>query len=332
MKKILITGGSGFIGSEIVRQGVQRGYEIVNVDALKYSGNEKNNLTVSHESNYVHIKLDILNFSDLENLIRKTQPNYIIHAAAESHVDRSIDSPRIFCETNFMGTYNILEATKNYIANKAEPFRYIHISTDEVYGSLDIGDKPFDLNSVYAPNSPYSASKAASDHLVRAWQMTYGFPSTIINCSNNYGQYQFPEKLIPKTIINALRGHKIPIYGRGDNVRDWLFVSDHVEALYKIVETDSLESKYLIGGAAEHTNLEVVNKICETLDELKKPRTPFRNLIQFVEDRKGHDKRYAVDASETKKALNWQPQTTLDEGIRKTVLWYIQNEHWWDSL
>jgi len=332
LKKILITGGSGFIGSEIVRQGILRGYKIVNVDALKYSGNENNNVTVSHNSNYVHIKLDILNFSELETLIQKTQPNYIIHAAAESHVDRSIDSPRVFCETNIMGTYNILEATKNYIVKKTEPFRYIHISTDEVYGSLEMKGKPFDLDSVYAPNSPYSASKASSDHLVRAWQMTYGFPSTVINCSNNYGQYQFPEKLIPKTIINALRGHKIPIYGSGENVRDWLFVSDHVDALYKIVETDILKSKYLLGGDAERTNLEIVNNICEILDELRRPKIPFKNLIEFVEDRKGHDKRYAVDASETKKALNWRPQVTFDEGIRKTVIWYLENEHWWDKF
>ena len=334
LKTILITGGAGFIGSNLVRYQVETlGYRIVNVDALTYAGNLDSLTDISTLPHYRFEHVDIRNPKSVSRLFNEYQPDAVMHLAAESHVDRSIDGPAAFIETNIVGTYNLLESARGYwrqlSSDKKTKFRFHHISTDEVYGSLP-STGFFHETSPYQPNSPYSASKAASDHLVRAWHHTYGLPVLITNCSNNYGPYQFPEKLIPLIILNAIEGKPLPVYGKGDNIRDWLYVEDHVKALTVVVEHGSVGETYNIGGNNEKTNLDVVKSVCLLLDELLPNSTfaPHEKLIQFVDDRPGHDKRYAIDASKIKNELNWQPTETFESGLRKTVQWYLSNRNW----
>jgi len=334
LKTILITGGAGFIGSNLVRYQVETlGYQVINVDALTYAGNLESLAGISKLPNYRFEHVDIRDSRSVARLFSEYQPDAVMHLAAESHVDRSIDGPAAFIETNIVGTYNLLESARGYWRqlppDKKTKFRFHHISTDEVYGSLP-STGVFHETSPYQPNSPYSASKAASDHLVRAWHHTYGLPVLITNCSNNYGPYQFPEKLIPLIILNAIEGKPLPVYGKGDNIRDWLYVEDHVKALTLVVERGSVGETYNIGGNNEKTNLDVVNSVCLLLNELL-PNSlfaPHENLIQFVKDRPGHDKRYAIDAGKIKNELNWQPTETFESGLRKTVQWYLDNRQW----
>ncbi len=332
--KILITGGAGFIGSAVVRLAIFRGYEVVNVDMLTYAACLDNVASVSESKLYQFEQIDIRDRSALDRVFSAHKPDTVMHLAAESHVDRSIDGPADFIETNIIGTFNMLEAARSYWADRGQPeeFRFHHISTDEVFGSLGaIG--LFTENTAYDPRSPYSASKAASDHLVRAWHETYGLPVLLTNCSNNYGPYQFPEKLVPVVILNALAGEKIPIYGKGENVRDWLFVEDHAEALLLVVEKGGIGRSYNIGGENERTNLELVEAILKILDE-KRPRTSgsYKDQITYVTDRPGHDMRYAIDPGRIRTELGWRPSVTVEEGLRKTVDWYLKNEHWWQAL
>jgi len=329
---ILITGGAGFIGSALVRYLVQSTeVRIVNVDALTYAGNLESLAEVQGHPNYQFEQVDICDASAVQRLFRDYQPDAVMHLAAESHVDRSIDGPAAFIQTNIVGTYNLLEAARSYWKalpeSRQQKFRFHHISTDEVYGSLPATGF-FLETSPYQPNSPYSASKASSDHLVRAWFHTYGFPVVVTNCSN--GPYQFPEKLIPLMILNALEGKPLPIYGKGDNVRDWLYVEDHVKALTVVLERGELGETYNIGGNNEKTNLDVVKAVCALLDELipDSPHRPHESLITYVKDRPGHDKRYAIDASKIKNELNWQPAETFETGLRKTVQWYLEHAEW----
>jgi len=333
-KTILVTGGAGFIGSALVRYLIQStDARIVNVDALTYAGNLESLGDIDQHSNYCFEQVNICNADSVSRLFRDYQPDAVMHLAAESHVDRSIDGPAAFIDTNIVGTYTLLEAARSYWKSlpesKQQGFRFHHISTDEVYGSLP--DTGFFLEtSPYQPNSPYSASKAASDHLVRAWFHTYGFPVVLTNCSNNYGPYQFPEKLIPLIILNALEGKPLPIYGKGDNIRDWLYVEDHVKALSVVLERGKLGETYNIGGNNEKTNLEVVKTVCALLDELVPDSLfkPHESLITYVDDRPGHDKRYAIDASKIKHDLGWEPEETFDTGLRKTVQWYLEHGEW----
>ena len=337
-KTILITGGAGFIGSNLVRFQVETlGNRVINVDALTYAGNLESLTSVSSSPNYQFEHVDICDTKSASRLFREYQPDVVMHLAAESHVDRSIDGPAAFIETNIVGTYNLLECARSYWrelpVDRKSQFRFHHISTDEVYGSLPASGL-FQETSPYQPNSPYSASKAASDHLVRAWHHTYGLPVILTNCSNNYGPYQFPEKLIPLIILNATEGKPLPVYGRGDNIRDWLYVDDHVKALTVVVERGMVGETYNIGGNNEKTNLDVVKSVCLLLDELLPDSKfkPHESLIQFVEDRPGHDKRYAIDASKINRELNWQPSETFESGLRKTVQWYLQNREWCEHV
>jgi dTDP-glucose 4,6-dehydratase len=331
--KILITGGAGFIGSAVVQAAVSKGNFVINLDALKYSGYLKNIENFEKMPNYSFERADICDLSEMRRIIFKYEPDAIIHLAAESHVDRSIDGPEPFIKTNVNGTFNLLEVAKEYWISKGRPseFRFHHVSTDEVYGSLGSTGKFTELNP-YAPNSPYSASKAAGDHLVRAWFATYDLPVLITNCSNNYGNNQFPEKLIPTIIINAISGNSIPIYGSGANVRDWLFVSDHVEALLCVLNTGQPGRTYNIGGDSEYTNLEIALKSCEILDQLIPSEQPYSKQIIFVEDRPGHDIRYAVDSTRIQTELGWKPKVSLDEGLKFTIKWYLENKDWWGPL
>ena len=331
--KILVTGGAGFIGSAVVRRAIGEGHQVVNLDALTYAACLENVAEAAQSPNYAFEHADIRDRAALDRIFAAHAPDAVMHLAAESHVDRSIDGPGAFIETNVNGTYNLLEAARAYWEGQGRPeaFRFHHISTDEVYGSLGPEGK-FTEETPYAPNSPYSASKAASDHLVRAWHETYGLPVVITNCSNNYGPYHFPEKLIPVVILKALAREPIPIYGTGENVRDWLYVEDHAEALLLVLERGRVGRSYNIGGENEATNLELVRMLCSILDERRPEGAPHGNLITFVADRPGHDLRYAIDPSRIREELGWRPSVTLEEGLRRTVDWYLANESWWRAL
>ncbi len=331
--KILVTGGAGFIGSAVIRQAIRDGYEIVNVDVLTYAACLENLASVADSPAYAFEQVDIRDGAALAKVFKGHKPDAVMHLAAESHVDRSIDGPTEFMQTNIIGTYEMLQAARAYWQAMGKPssFRFHHISTDEVYGTL--GETGlFTEDTAYAPNSPYSASKAASDHLVRAWAETYGLPVVLTNCSNNYGPYHFPEKLIPVVILNALAGKEIPVYGKGENVRDWLYVEDHADALLTVLDSGVLGRTYNIGGENEVKNIDLVKIICSLLDELRLSDRPYAELITFVTDRPGHDLRYAIDPARVRNELNWRPSVTLEEGLRKTVQWYLDNEAWWRAL
>ncbi len=331
--KILVTGGAGFIGSAVVRQAIAAGHDVVNVDVLTYAACLENLASVARDPGYAFEKVDICDRAALAQVFDHHQPDTVMHLAAESHVDRSIDGPAAFIETNVMGTFQMLDAARSYWEGKGRPesFRFHHISTDEVYGSL--GDEgQFTETTPYAPSSPYSASKAASDHLVRAWAETYGLPVVLTNCSNNYGPYHFPEKLIPVIILRALSGAPIPIYGAGQNVRDWLYVEDHADALLTVLQRGQLGRTYNIGGENEATNLDIAKKICAILDKKQPGKAPYAKQITFVADRPGHDLRYAIDPTRIRTELGWRPTVTLDQGLEKTVDWYLNNRDWWQAL
>ena len=332
--KILVTGGCGFIGSAVVRLAVARGLGIVNVDALTYAGRTENVAVVADDPLYAFEQADIRDRDAIDTIFERHKPDAVMHLAAESHVDRSIDGPGTFIETNINGTYTMLEAARTYWtrAGRPESFRFHHISTDEVYGSLG-AEGFFTETTPYDPRSPYSASKAASDHLVRAWHETYGLPVVLTNCSNNYGPYHFPEKLIPKVILNALQDLPIPVYGAGENVRDWLYVEDHAEALLLALQKGAPGRSYNIGGHNERRNIDLVQAICDVLDT-RRPRAQgsYRDLITFVEDRPGHDARYAIDPTRIGAELGWQPSVSVEEGLARTVDWYLANADWWQPL
>lgn len=334
--KILVTGGAGFIGSAVVRLAIARGHSIINVDALTYAACLENVASVSKSSKYSFAHADIRDCNTLNTIFELHQPDAVMHLAAESHVDRSIDGPADFIETNVTGTFNMLEAARTYwqAHGKPDTFRFHHISTDEVYGSLP-SDPSAQFTEVtpYDPRSPYSASKASSDHLVRAWHETYSLPVVLTNCSNNYGPYHFPEKLVPVIILNALAGKPLPIYGTGSNIRDWLYVEDHADALLLVLEKGAIGRSYNIGGENERTNLELVQTLCKVLDRLKPKNTgTYEDLITFVQDRPGHDARYAIDPSRIRDELGWRPSVTIEEGLEKTVQWYLDHENWWKPL
>lgn len=331
--KILITGGAGFIGSAVIRHVINNTDDsVVNVDKLTYAGNLESLLTVAQSERYHFEKIDICDRAALDRVFKKYQPDAVMHLAAESHVDRSIDGPAAFIETNIVGTYTLLEATRQYWneldQSTKERFRFHHISTDEVYGDLEGTTELFTEMTSYKPSSPYSASKASSDHLVRAWLRTYGLPTIVTNCSNNYGPYHFPEKLIPLVILNALEGKPLPIYGKGNQIRDWLYVEDHACALYKVVTEGIVGETYNIGGHNEKQNIDVVESICRLLNELVPQDTNYQDQITFVKDRPGHDMRYAIDANKIERELGWIPQETFETGLRKTVEWYLSNIDW----
>ena len=333
--KVLVTGGAGFIGSAVVRHIINNtGDEVVNVDKLTYAGNLESLSSVSSSSRYRFEKIDICDREEVERVIQSHQPDVIMHLAAESHVDRSISGPSEFIQTNIVGTYVLLEASRQYWMSLDEArkaaFRFHHISTDEVYGDLEGPEDLFTETTPYQPSSPYSASKASSDHLARAWARTYGLPVLITNCSNNYGPYHFPEKLIPLMILNAVEGKPLPVYGKGNQIRDWLYVEDHARALYKVVTEGVVGETYNIGGHNEKQNIEVVNTLCSLLDELlpDSSHRPHAQLITYVQDRPGHDMRYAIDASKIQRELGWTPEETFETGIRKTVEWYLANTEW----
>ncbi|HGH6655097.1 TPA: dTDP-glucose 4,6-dehydratase [Neisseria meningitidis] len=340
-EKILVTGGAGFIGSAVVRHIINDTQDaVVNVDKLTYAGNLESLESLANHPRYAFEQVDICDRAALDRVFAEHQPDAVMHLAAESHVDRSIDGPAAFIETNIVGTYTLLEAARAYWhdmpSEKKAAFRFHHISTDEVYGDLHGTDDLFTETTPYAPSSPYSASKASSDHLVRAWLRTYGLPTIVTNCSNNYGPYHFPEKLIPLMILNALDGKPLPVYGDGMQIRDWLFVEDHARALYQVVTEGEIGETYNIGGHNEKANIEVVRTICALLEELvpNKPQgvARYEDLITYVKDRPGHDVRYAIDAAKIGRELGWQPQETFESGIRKTVEWYLNNQTWWSRV
>ncbi len=339
--KFLITGGAGFIGSALVRQIINHTDDsVVNIDKLTYAGNLESLAEVAGNARYAFEQVDICDRAELDRVFAEHKPDAVMHLAAESHVDRSIDSAGEFVQTNIVGTFTLLEAARAYWqaldADKRAAFRFHHISTDEVYGDLHGTDDLFTETTPYAPSSPYSASKAGSDHLVRAWQRTYGLPTVVTNCSNNYGPYHFPEKLIPLMILNAIHGKPLPVYGDGRQIRDWLFVEDHARALYEVVTRGEVGETYNIGGHNEKANIDVVRTICALLEELA-PNKPegvvkYEDLITFVQDRPGHDARYAIDAAKIGRELGWKPQETFESGIRKTVEWYLSNREWWQHV
>lgn len=343
--KILVTGGAGFIGSAVVRHIIESSAgTVINIDCLTYAGNLSNLSSVENSNRYFFEQIDICDKQALEAVFTKHKPNAIMHLAAESHVDRSIDGPEAFIKTNVLGTYNLLEVSRQYWLalsdDERKSFRFHHVSTDEVYGDLDDTSDLFTEKTSYDPSSPYSASKASSDHLVRAWHRTFGLPVLVTNCSNNYGPYHFPEKLIPLMILNALEGKTLPVYGKGEQIRDWLYVEDHAKALYKVLLDGAIGETYNIGGHNEKKNIEVVNLICELLEELasdnqfskKSGGEGFASLINYVEDRPGHDLRYAIDASKIKNDLSWIPEETFETGLRKTVEWYLNNKSWCENV
>ncbi|MDD1782492.1 dTDP-glucose 4,6-dehydratase [Enterovibrio sp. ZSDZ35] len=339
--KILVTGGAGFIGSAVVRHIIENTQDnVVNLDKLTYAGNLESLSLVSDSERYAFEQVDICDRAELDRVFATHKPDVVMHLAAESHVDRSIDGPAAFIETNIIGTYALLEAARQYWntldGDKKAGFRFHHISTDEVYGDLEGTTDLFTEETSYEPSSPYSASKASSDHLVRAWLRTYGLPTIVTNCSNNYGPYHFPEKLIPLMILNALDGKALPVYGDGMQIRDWLFVEDHARALYKVATEGEIGETYNIGGHNEKANIEVVKTICALLEELvpNKPEgvAQYQDLITYVKDRPGHDVRYAIDASKIERELGWKPEETFESGIRKTVMWYLDNKAWWSRV
>tara|TARA_R110002072_G_scaffold296553_1_gene468505 strand:+ start:5727 stop:6806 length:1080 start_codon:yes stop_codon:yes gene_type:complete len=343
---ILVTGGAGFIGSALIRHIISNThYNVVNVDKLTYAGNLDNLTCVSGSERYFFEHVDVCNNIEMKRIFKKYRPSIVMHLAAESHVDRSINGASIFIETNIIGTYNLLEVARVYWQSlddeEKNKFRFHHISTDEVYGDLKVSEGLFTENTSYSPSSPYSASKASSDHLVRAWYRTYGLPIIITNCSNNYGPYHFPEKLIPLIILNALDGKNLPIYGEGDQVRDWLYVDDHAKALYLVATEGRVGENYNIGGHNEKKNIDVVKSICALLEKLVPENKNslqsgnpkgFEGLITFVKDRPGHDQRYAIDASKIERELRWKPDETFDTGLQKTVVWYLSNRDWWARI
>ncbi len=331
--KLLVTGGAGFIGSAVVRLAMARGHRVVNLDALTYAACLDNVAPVADLPGYIFVQADIRDRAALDAVMAEHAPDAVMHLAAESHVDRSIDAPGAFIDTNITGTYNLLEAARAHWqrAGGPEMFRFHHISTDEVFGSLGETGQ-FTEATPYDPRSPYSASKAASDHLVRAWHETYGLPVVLSNCSNNYGPYHFPEKLIPVVILNALAGRPIPVYGAGANVRDWLYVEDHADALLTVLQKGRVGRSYNIGGENEVRNIDLVRKLCALLDEKRPKATPYADQIAFVTDRPGHDARYAIDPTRIATELGWRPGVTLDQGLEKTVQWYLDNEPWWRAL
>ncbi len=334
--KILVTGGAGFIGSAVVRQAIADGHGVVNVDALTYAACLENVESVADDPNYAFVQADIRDRVALDAVFAEHRPDAVMHLAAESHVDRSIDGPGDFIETNVTGTYNMLEAARTYWTGQGRPetFRFHHISTDEVYGSLPSDPAVlFTEETAYDPRSPYSASKASSDHLVRAWAETYGLPVLLTNCSNNYGPYHFPEELVPVVILNAVHGKPLPIYGKGDNIRDWLYVEDHADALLTVLRIGALGRTYNIGGENERSNLELVQTLCAILDRLQpKESGSYADQITFVADRPGHDARYAIDPTRIRTELEWRPSVTVEEGLERTVRWYLNNEAWWRPL
>jgi len=339
--KILVTGGAGFIGSAVVRHIVKdTAFSVINVDKLTYAGNLASVASIAGDERYVFEAADICSRADMERIFREHEPDAVMHLAAESHVDRSIDGPATFIETNILGTYVLLEAARSYWNTlpslKKQNFRFHHISTDEVYGDLHGTDDLFTETTPYSPSSPYSATKASSDHLVRAWNRTYGLPVIVTNCSNNYGPYHFPEKLIPLMILNALAGKPLPVYGKGDQIRDWLYVEDHARALVNVVTQGTIGETYNIGGHNEKQNIDVVKTLCSLLEELV-PQKPvgidrYEDLITYVKDRPGHDLRYAIDASKIERELGWKPEETFESGLRKTVQWYLDNKGWWQAV
>ena len=339
--KILVTGGAGFIGSAVVRHIINHTQDsVINLDKLTYAGNLDSLSSIAHSDRYTFEHADICDRAALDRIFAQHQPDAVMHLAAESHVDRSIDSAGEFIQTNIVGTFTLLEAARAYYQtlpeNRKAQFRFHHISTDEVYGDLHGTDDLFTETTPYAPSSPYSASKASSDHLVRAWRRTYGLPTIVTNCSNNYGCYHFPEKLIPHMILNALDGKPLPVYGDGKQIRDWLYVEDHARALYQVVTQGKIGETYNIGGFNEKQNIQVVRTICALLEELA-PNKPqgvahYADLITHVTDRAGHDVRYAIDASKIQRELGWTPQETFESGIRKTVQWYLDNQAWWQRV
>jgi dTDP-glucose 4,6-dehydratase len=338
IRSVLVTGGAGFIGSAVVRLLVRRGYEVINLDKLTYAGNLNSLRDVANAPNYRFHEADICDQRHLNTIFDAEQPDAVMHLAAESHVDRSIDGPGVFVESNIVGTYLLLNAALAYWQglerSRREIFRFHHISTDEVYGHLPLDSGVFTEESPYAPSSPYSASKAAADHFVRAWHVTYGLPVVLSNCSNNYGPYHFPEKLIPLTILQALEGKRLPVYGKGENVRDWLHVEDHARALELIITRGKVGESYNVGGRSERSNLDVVSTICEMLDQ-KRPRPEarsHRDLLEFVPDRPGHDLRYAIDPSKIERELGWRAEETFESGLAKTIDWYLENEWWWGPI
>jgi len=333
--KLLVTGGAGFIGSAVVRQALDKGIEVVNLDSLTYAANLDNLKGYDTKSGYTFVEADICDGDAMRQVLDRHQPHAIMHLAAESHVDRSIDGPGAFIHTNIVGTFTLLNETRRYCdaLNGAakDAFRFHHVSTDEVYGTLGATGL-FTEETPYAPNSPYSASKASSDFLVRAWAETYGLPVVTSNCSNNYGPFQFPEKLIPVVVLNALEGKQIPIYGKGDNIRDWLYVEDHANALLTVLEKGKLGETYNIGGNNELQNIDLVRLICKIMDNVSTRTQSHEDLITFVKDRPGHDQRYAIDASKIERDLGWTPSVTVEEGMRQTVEWYLDNTWWWEAI
>ena len=331
--KILVTGGAGFIGSAVVRAAVARGHAVVNLDALTYAACLENVASVAASARYAFEHADIRDPGALARVFARHRPDAVLHLAAESHVDRSIDGPAAFVETNVTGTFNLLEAARTAWEDAGRPaaFRFVHVSTDEVFGHLGPEGR-FDEGTPYAPRSPYAATKAASDHLARAWGQTWGLPVIVTNCSNNYGPFHFPEKLIPVVILNALHGRPIPVYGKGENVRDWLFVEDHAAALLRVLEGGAPGRSYAIGGEAEARNIDIVRAICAILDRLHPEGAPHARLVAFVADRPGHDLRYAIDPARIRTELGWRPEVTLAEGLERTVAWYLAHEAWWRPL